>query len=66
MPPPVWTSLTITTLALSGVALLISLTSLYFTWRTHRRAEAQEARRSLGFIIELVDGRVSPLSSGRL
>lgn len=65
MLPPVWTSLSITTLAISLVALTASLTSLWFGWRNHLRAEAQDRRRKPALSLDLRDARILPSPSGR-
>lgn len=65
MLPSIWTTLSITTLAISLVALTASLISLWFGWRNHVRAEAQDRRRKPALSLDLRDARILPSRSGR-
>src|SRR5690349_14196824 len=66
MHPPVWTSLTITTLCISLVALSASLVSLWFGWRNHLRAEEHDRRRKPKLEIDLRHSRILKSPAGRL
>lgn len=66
MPAPVWTSLSIVTLSISLIALCASLTSLWFGWRGHVRAEAQDRRRKPALVIDLLDSRLFHMPNRRI
>lgn len=66
MPAPVWTSLSIVTLSISLIALCASLTSLWFGWRGHVRAEAQDRRRKPALVIDLLDSRLFHMPNSRI